>query len=574
MKNKKHKTRQIAENASLYDLIMEYARQMSIYKYQIFLPPYIISLGCHLLNLWNKRFNPDNYRIKWRKIYDYWFTKEAAYRSKTFNTKHYDYLWLHRGPADLRLHLFFVTPPGYGKSLMQTIFLSKDTGVCNIQDWHGKWKFLPCKEMSNITEAALVGTAKTNSEAKVKRFSGIGEKTPHSIIGVDEASSLFTSRPETFNQGRAVQLLNILDSGRMSKATGLSDVQIQTYLTFWCASQPARFYIQSGSGLDRRFGWELWLPKFKDSMHLIGLEGQFGDIKTPFEFLDEIRGKMLEVYHRFTLRRISWDKSVIKEIKQIIRHYKQSHTDIFTYGKIALGYTFMKYYHPGYTKLTVRMNPELRMIIRRFAMWKDKSFGGDLRLQHLKILIDELHGYSKLQFSRSVRKLGHPAEDLEGHLYRLKTSGEILILKRLERGREIERIYSVYLINDKIMRFLHIDEERARQNKLRTDRVYQHGLEKILWTDRETFWKLYNMRNDDKQLLEDPVKAEEKGYKCWVNKRYYLIRIVPPKGYTWNRYYNYMHNVQRVPVSPLKVIRKQSFNTQKRIAVRKKKGFL
>jgi hypothetical protein len=486
------------------------------------------------------------------------------YRQKTLKTKHYDYLWLHRGPADLRLHIFFVTPPGYGKTLMQTIFLSKETGVCNMQDWNGRWRFLPCKEMSNITEAALVGTAKTNSEAKVKRFTGIGEKTPHSVIGVDEASSLFTSRPEQFNQGRAVQLLNILDSGRMSKATGLSDIQIQTYLTFWCASQPARFYIQSGSGLDRRFGWMLWLPKFEDSMYLINLEGRFGDIKTPFEFLDEIRTKLLESYHRFTLRRVIWDETVIKEIKQIIKHYKQSHTDIFTYGKIALGYTFMKFYRPGYTKLTVRMNPELRKIIHRFARWKDKSFGGDLRLQHLKILIDELHGYSKLQFSRSVRKLGHPAEDLEHHLFKLKTSNEILILKRLERGREVERIYSVYLVNDKIMRYLHIDEEKARQNKLRTDKIYQHGMEKILWTDKKTFWELYGMRFDDRRLLEDQSRIEDRGYKCWVNKRYYLVRLIRPSGYIWRRYYDYMRKVCKLPLRTLTEIRKQSQLAEKR----------
>jgi ribosomal protein S6 len=308
----------------------------------------------------------------------------------------------------------------------------------------------------------------------------------------------------------------------------------------------------------------LWLPKFEDSMYLINLEGRFGDIKTPFEFLDEIRTKLLESYHRFTLRRVIWDETVIKEIKQIIKHYKQSHTDIFTYGKIALGYTFMKFYRPGYTKLTVRMNPELRKIIHRFARWKDKSFGGDLRLQHLKILIDELHGYSKLQFSRSVRKLGHPAEDLEHHLFKLKTSNEILILKRLERGREVERIYSVYLVNDKIMRYLHIDEEKARQNKLRTDKIYQHGMEKILWTDKKTFWELYGMRFDDRRLLEDQSRIEDRGYKCWVNKRYYLVRLIRPSGYIWRRYYDYMRKVCKLPLRTLTEIRKQSQLAEKR----------
>ena len=565
--------RQIPENASLYDLIMEYARQQKVYKYKQFLPLYIASVGCHVLNLWNKRFNPFNSGIKrWKKIYDYWFTDEAEYRAKqksnSNQSAHYDYLWLHREPEDLRLHIFFVAPPAFGKTLIQDIFLGSINGCINIKDYSNRWRFLPIVRLNTITEAALTGTAKNTQEAKVKRFPGIAEKTPHAIIGVDEANGLFPSRPESFNVNRENQLLTCLDSGRMGKATGLSSKEIQTFLTFWCAAQPARFTMRSGEGFDRRFAWMVWLPKFSDVRYILDLNYHHPDIKTPFALREEIQSMLLGIYRRFNLRYLEWSPELLKYIYILTKRFKQPHNDMKTYRKIALGYCFMKFYKPGYSKLTIIVTRELKKILIRTARWKDKVFEGDLLEIHLKSLIGELHGQTIDEFKRSVRALKYPAEQIVDKIRILRNNNDILILKRREKGRDLERIYSSYITNSDILKLLHLDDISLRKIRLRSPYVFQYGSSKTLWTDRKTFWELYEKRNDDRQLLEDPVRAEERGYRCWIDRRYYTVKIVRSKGILWRRYYMYMRKAKHHTIPELNKIRSQSQFTENRIRLR------
>src|SRR5436309_386404 len=97
---------------------MDYLKKIGVLHYERYAPFFLASIGAHVANLKNKTGGSPFYAVA-GKI------------------------------EDLRLHLFFITPPGFGKSYYDLLFWDSKNGIASsIPNWH----------LDKITEAGLVGS--------------------------------------------------------------------------------------------------------------------------------------------------------------------------------------------------------------------------------------------------------------------------------------------------------------------------------------------------------------------------------------------------------------------------------
>lgn len=282
----------------LYAELLEIFKERKFIRAEVTLPTYICSIGCHMLNFMNKH----------RQIY-----------------------WEGDSIPDLRLHIFMVTIPGFGKTYTINQFMSKYNGLL-----HGS--SVNTSKIGALTSSGLVGSVKSTPDGQTVFHKGVLQNKADYILGSDEFSNITTSAKTSHSGNLINDLLTALDDGQMDKSQAGGNMAYETFCTVWGATQPGRYELKSG--LPRRFSFVIYMPdvgdvyKFRQARR--DAKNVKVNVKRILDFKVALKEKQEEI--NTVLERIEFTDEWYDWINQ---HFATHYEDIL-YERIALGYHVMK----------------------------------------------------------------------------------------------------------------------------------------------------------------------------------------------------------------------------------------
>src|SRR3990167_4342883 len=215
---------------ALADELLRYVRGQGVKKADTYIPYYLASLGAHIANLRNRGVSS--------ATQDGW-NKPILLRFGTL--------------PDLRAHLLFVAPPGWGKTLLPRLFMDARSGLLpNTSDFMsgGEMNSLLSQMVTWMTEAGLVGTFGQTLNRQSVEMTGDSAELSNSLYSCDEMSSFLMERSD-YNITLLNSLLQILDEGTLYKRPSTGAISFMTRMTWWGGTQPLRVNLEHG--LARRF---------------------------------------------------------------------------------------------------------------------------------------------------------------------------------------------------------------------------------------------------------------------------------------------------------------------------------
>lgn len=258
-------------------------------------------------------------------------------------------------PSNLRQHILYVAPPGFGKSYYVKQFLEhEDYSVLK-----GVQSF-PAFFEGSMTEAGLVGSIDPASPGQPPRkmYGLAGGEGANAIVGMEEFAAITNAMVQEYNVNLDTALLTLLDSGIVNKRLRNGDLKYTSNMTWWAGTQPARFDLSSG--LARRFIFVVKYPKWNDFMEMKsrrraakGVKRTTQNTKNLHDLLDQ----------RFSLIRNNVSGITFHEdFYQLMDKKKIIHYEEALYERLAIGYWLMKEDSLN-GNLEVRIDPELERII-------------------------------------------------------------------------------------------------------------------------------------------------------------------------------------------------------------------
>lgn len=343
----------------------------------------------------------------------------------------------HKLPADLRVHMFIVAPPGFMKSYILFQMLSPDFGIlanCQEKDFgvDPKAAGVGIGMEGSMTEAAWTGTISTN-EGSAEKVYGAAFEHRINIVGIEEFSIIADILRQAHSSTLANQLLTSLDKGYLKKRLGRGKIFYQTQVTLWTGSQPARFDLSAG--LPRRFYFIEFIPtraqkKTIRRMRRLG-QNVMPDAREKLALKDtmvELAKKLKEV------KRISFDKS----IHDFFDQFKIIHFEEPLYERIALGHTVMTGEFDK--EIVVTMNTDIRNIILQGMQWR-RSIKLDSEINQILTLLRDYEG--KMTVTSAILELadfgvdylrGMEIIDRAVRSKRVTRKGDLLSLKWAKKG--------------------------------------------------------------------------------------------------------------------------------------------
>jgi len=299
----------------LYRLILaELVERKCAYVHK-YAPYYIISIGCHLFNIMNRK----------------------------------EHVWVQSGfPIDTRLHIMLVAPPGFSKSFWIEQFLRPPAGiVCG--------SGIPVDFEAAMTEAGFVGTIKyVNGE--VVRQPGVAEEYKDAIIGIEEFAALTEMMQQQYSRQLDTALLLALDKGSVCKRLAAGEIKYTTNVTLFTGTQPARFNLTQGLG--RRILFLQFIPTLEDFKRLKKARRQaMGRYYNPLR-METIRKGLRELPAK--LKRIE-SVELSDDFNKFIDRYGSKHFEDMLYERIGLGYWIMR--GNIKRKLTISLDTELQRVL-------------------------------------------------------------------------------------------------------------------------------------------------------------------------------------------------------------------
>lgn len=317
-----------------YTLCMQALNNRKLAFVEKFFPTYLCSIGAHLINVENKV----------RLIY-----------------------FEHKIPADLRVHMFIVAPPGFMKSYILFQMLEPNFGI-----------LADCQEVGfgtetgkvgvgigfegAMTEAAWTGTIVSNEGSSEVQY-GAAYEHRNNIVGIEEFSVISDALKQVHSSTLGNQLLTSLDRGFLKKRLGRGKVFYQTQVTLWTGSQPARFDLSAG--LPRRFYFIEFIPTKEERTIIRNMRRLGQNINPDTNEKMELRDTFIDLCKKLkVVKRISFDTSIHTFFDQ----FKLLHFEEPLYERIALGYTIMK--DDFGSEINVKMTPELKTIMLQGMQWR------------------------------------------------------------------------------------------------------------------------------------------------------------------------------------------------------------
>jgi|GEM_PF-1638772 len=330
-----------------------------------FLPFYDASIACHLLNLENKE---REFYVKQNEV------------------------------QDLRLHMFFVAPPGYSKSLMLRTLLGHDKDTKEEEDEDSYQIEYLDKNIDKDYSALGNADIKTNFEQKMNEASYVGtivQKNgayrPHkgaafehkeSILGVEEFSVITDSMKSKHGRTLDKALLESLDHGYLMKRLAHGKISYLTNLTLWSCSQPLRFDLSSGLG--RRFFFIYFIPTREEEKKIRDMARRNEKSYASNQTLDDIAEDIeLIKANASKVQNITYSDKIYEVLDEFgITHFEEN-----LFRKLALGYNFATREHIE-RDMMVCMNDELEELFRMEAEWRREIKKGPDVTQVIRILKD------------------------------------------------------------------------------------------------------------------------------------------------------------------------------------------
>jgi len=354
---------------SLYDLILHELEYAKVIHHDVFGQFYTISLGAHLFNLANK----GEYE------YDAMGNEESVSKGKGS-------LKTGKRVLDTRLHIMFVTPPGFGKTYFIEQFIE---GLHSIvpQRLYAKeikaneYECIPCKIALNTTGAGFTGTVRqgpTNitDEGKMEiqgvQRAGLAQRYSTGILGFDEFSDLTEMMKRKHSRELDTALLKALDSGIMTRDLAPGSIDYRTGVTLWAGTQPERFDMSSG--LARRLIFLRFTPTKKDQNDIrwamrrsISMRWEPVNINTIHHAIMKLKKDVWSIDHA------EFDVELYDFIDHIreTRDIKILHPDEIPIYRVVVGYWMTKHeFWKDKREIVMTLNDELRRLIEQEVLWR------------------------------------------------------------------------------------------------------------------------------------------------------------------------------------------------------------
>lgn len=334
----------------LYDLILEELKHRQSAQYDRFPRFYIASVGAHLFNLANqeKRF--------------YW---QSGLMPNT------------------RMHIMFVSPPGFSGTFWLEQFLRTDPEVTKKggQDsalLHDSGIDITFE--GSMTEAGFVGTVKFIDSQPVIT-AGAAQMFNKSIIGIEEFSAITTMMQAQHSRLLDSAMLSALDKGYVIKHLAGGRISYRTNLTLWVKTQPARYDLSSGLG--RRFFFLNFIPTRRDREEVDDAYEKGKNVRADYSRLEVIRERFKDLREQINaIEVISFDAQIRSYLRQMgIIHYER-----MLYEKMLIGYWIMK--GKFAKELFVTLDDESTKMVKLEIFWRDQIRRGAQYAQIFAILRD------------------------------------------------------------------------------------------------------------------------------------------------------------------------------------------
>ena len=359
----------------------------------VFAPFYIDSIGAHMFNINNLSREEEKH------------PRDAI-------------LYHHGKPFNTRVHIMFVAPPGFGKTLMIEHFLRDQqamlAGSCVDAQWEGF-----------MTEAGFVGTIKEVDGHKLPK-PGVALRHKNSIIGMEEfaiLSGIMSSG--TYGGALTDQLLTSLDSGYVGKSLGPGDLKYRTNCTIWPGTQVQRFEL--GAGLPRRFVFMIWFPTRSDQEGLKDAWWDGFNVKWSPGRIKEIAGALAQL--NVKIDKIETDGVTYEQdVKDFIRSTGAPHYEFPLFVRLLIGDMIMN--DEFNTKIKLNLKSGRKQLIQREVKWRE-MIRYDAQMAQVRAILR--HNDSSMTRNEMLTEMTYLGIDrIEG----IKTIEQMLKLKILHRDKK------------------------------------------------------------------------------------------------------------------------------------------
>jgi len=371
----------------IYDDIMDELNYREVYKYETYAPPFIVSIACHLFNIFNYQ----------HKVY-----YEGG------KIPHYC------------LHICFTAPAGFMKSFMQSMFIGDEHSILYNTS-------IPTTMVTEITTAGLVGTMERNKWTKMgEEVEGLLDEYKYGIVASEEFDAITSASKKDYNTNLEHQLLTILDRGIYTKRTLAGEKTDKVFTTFWVANQPEK-QISVSSGIFRRFLHLLYLPSPSEF-------NEFRDTwwsqknKPPSAQLDHIRDKIDNFRNLLPLiRRIEFGD----DIYRFYEHHELVPHECILLDRYILGYHLARYGVDETITLSIDDN-DLKNQLELLIKWREQVlFGADVIQVYYIIKDYNGNGIELRKLYKQITKLNMKLERVNNHVMKLHQMGIV----RIQNGR-------------------------------------------------------------------------------------------------------------------------------------------
>jgi len=369
---------------------MKYLVDMRMLWPNIYAPYYVASVGCHLLNLRNRRQLSGkgwNFHVEGGMI------------------------------PDMRLHLLMTCPSGFGKSYTPRRFISNnETGLLDKSSIHAVFK-------GYMTEAGLVGTFKEGVMVR-----GLAHTHRDSILCLNELSAIQGEGEGYAKLGDA--LLDLLDDGHVHKNLAGGEIDYTSYVTLWAGTQHARFRLSSGHG--RRLMLLEFLPD-KDQRRQLRLA------KRAARGVTVNHAKLQHIWQAWAELKNGLDVKTVDISEDLYDFFDTvpncNHNDEELYTRLAMGYALVRYYRPGDKTLVVDVDETIQTLVLQAHRWRESLLGDSAGAQVLALLREQPGGMTTTDIKRAAQTFGLTYGDTTDLLTTLIQQGVVVGRRMKTRGR-------------------------------------------------------------------------------------------------------------------------------------------
>lgn len=369
---------------TVWQMTMDYIDRLHIVNGHKWTKYFLASVGAHIANYYNK----GGFRI--------------AFYTQFGNI------------PDLRLHLFLVAPPGYGKTLMLRLFLEERLGLLI--------RAIQCMMEGKITEKGLIG----GYDDKGLRVVGEAERYSLGILGFDEFAHVISASEQEHSSNLLNTMLNLLDSGYVRYRSGSHDpVEFTSFMTLWAGTQSERFNLESG--LARRLLFLDMTPGKEEVAAYAQAQRDGLGVAPDFAAIDKIRAGVRKIKDEWNVSHIEFSDDYISFRNRVNDHLEMAFLD-----KLAIGYNVIRN-NACNDNLYIEIDQELKVMFVESLEMKMQCLNGVGMGVILKLLQAGPLSLTKLK-TVLTRRLSIDYKLSESILSDLQKRGRITIEKRAVPG--------------------------------------------------------------------------------------------------------------------------------------------